>query len=362
MTPAKVGIYSDDPVGPALVAAYLAVGVARAHHRDGVIVNFNTRHESDEPLQRFAGAHGVRVVTVRARSFVDLVESLFARDRQDYCAAIFNCYDDPYFELVESYRDALKLHGRKLLQHHRDEIASMWGGWVRTMRESRLHCFAVGRRAITFDESGEIAAPLLRGNPDAAHEPDLLLDVTRRSRRSARITVLADRLLGLTGSTAPLPIGVGLNPVHLDRIYKPFAPYFAALAAMPPAEPLRVGRSASLFADYSTESAFLDQARERTIAAEELAATLEIIWPGQTAVSKTLRAAAIEGIFGSRSWTEVEGLPAAEIRKGVGVLRECEIDVSAPTLKTRGEVLDFIQTIRTVGPSHLPPAPVEAAE
>src|SRR5262249_24021999 len=74
--------------------------------------------------------------------------------------------------------------------------------------------------------------------------------------------------------------------------------------------------------DEDGGDAWARERRTRTLLAEEIPGELGNAYPGQASAEKKAKADLLHALFGTRSWTAVEGMDSGRLRDGLRALRE----------------------------------------
>lgn len=368
---AKIGAFGGMSSGKTLSSILIAIGLSKHYHQNAPIAFFDT--EDGSPfVQEICDIEGVPLLSIQSKSFVDMRDSLVEAESVGCCVFIADSYSHPWKELNEALKVKLGIVGRRLQYHHREELDQLWGEWVSAMLTSPLHCILAGRLGYEWDrgedEAGDETLTKLgtkmKGETSAGYEPHLLIEleaiqdkaarekVTKRKKGTTKhhIYVLKDRTRALNGLAFKFNDMNGYVPDAYRPVFDAFVPHFAKLA-IGQARPQSVARSSTgLFLASSGESAYAERERRVTIAIEDFKATIDLLWPGTTNQAKACHAAAIEAIFGERSWTAVQAKSAETVEAGAQLLRLCEAalpreaDGVAPS--TRAEVIAWILSVK----------------
>jgi hypothetical protein len=114
------------------------------------------------------------------------------------------------------------------------------------------------------------------------------------------------------------------NPKELESAVKAvdtfFGPHLDRLTPGAHAEIDMQNKTSFTVQDGSEE--WQAEKKSRTILCEEIQGELMDAYPGQTLEAKKAKADAINSIFGTRSWTKVEGMESGKLRAGLKALRD----------------------------------------
>jgi hypothetical protein len=378
----KAGFFGPTGSGKSLTASILALGLAKQFHGSRPVAFFDTHGESDFVAPIFQ-IEGVPLVRVRSRSFADMRTALATAERDLCCAFIVDVYEHLWQELNTALRVRANVVGRRLQIQHRDELASVWSGWVTEMLSSPLHCLLIGR--LSHDEpEDEIATTRPRGQVDVGYEAHLLLEMDvihhpiarykpRRRKPGTQPNgsqthtcyVLKDRTQALNGVTFGFRDLNNYQPGDYQRVLDAFAPHVFRLvpgaahslssehaqriidATARPDFASRVS-SECFFAAGTGESDAAERARRVKIAVEEIEGVFGALWPGRDVQSGLLKNAATDALFGTRSWTAVQHMPVDTVEEAAQLMRRIERLVPAGAKVTAADALaELISRLRS---------------
>jgi hypothetical protein len=342
---AKVGIFGSQGSGKTTTSALIAIGLSKTYHNSAPVAFMDTENGSDYLVPIFE-AEGVKLVVVKSRSFKDMKAQLVEAHEMGCCVDLVDSYTHPWQELNEALKAKLKVS--KLEFRHMDQLKSMWRGWTDLMLNSPLHVIVSGRLGYVWDreedENGKKGDLIklgtkMKSESEAGYEPSLLIEMEgvqssdRRDKKThskkGTIThhayVLKDRWRTLNGRTFLFKDINSYKAGDYKRVYEAFAPHFAQLAiGKTEQRAIENGRSSEALFDGSGDNAYQQRARRVQIVLEEIQGTLVKLWPGQDAKSKALKALAIETLFDTRSWTQVESYPLERLELGLDAIVRVE--------------------------------------
>jgi hypothetical protein len=132
-------------------------------------------------------------------------------------------------------------------------------------------------------------------------------------------TVIGDRFSRIDGAVAQFASSPKAKG-NLAAVAKFFGPHLECLAPGGHA-PIDTASKSDFALDAEGEDTWAREKRLRTIFAEEIQGELTKYYPGLSTAEKKAKADLLEGHFGTRSWTKVEGLPSDRLRAGLVALR-----------------------------------------
>lgn len=365
---AKVGIFAPQGAGKTTTAALLAIGFSATYHSKAPVFMLDTENGSDylEPIFK---AEGVPLLVGKSRAFADMKAGIREAEKAKACAYIVDSYTHPWQELTQSFKD--KSNRKRLEFHHMDQLKSLWRTWVDLMLNSPLHVIVAGRRGFEWgeeedrDDDGRTKLVKLgskmKGESEAGYEPSLLIEMEAIQDADARIKktrakkgtivhhayVLKDRWRTLNGRTFTFKDINEYKPGDFRKVFEAFNPHWSKLAIGAEQRAVDGERtSEALFTD-SGHSLYQAQQTRRDIVLEEFQATLGgKLWPGQDATSKAMKLAAVEAIFQTRAWKQVEQYRLERLEDGLSVLRALEEHLKVATVDGPDELAARITMLR----------------
>ena len=102
---------------------------------------------------------------------------------------------------------------------------------------------------------------------------------------------------------------------------------------------LKTGTSSADLISDDGKSEFYERRERRDLCAEEIKATLDLLWGGSGAAEKRMRLLATERLFGIKSRESVAALSLERLERGLGILRAFEKRVRTDkSVLDKGEV------------------------
>jgi hypothetical protein len=343
---AKVGIFAPQGAGKTTTAILLALGLSKTYHNGAPIAMDDTENGSDYVVP-IAEKESVELRNFKSRAFKDMRTGLREAEESGCCAYIVDSYTHPWKELVDTFK--AKSRRKKLEFHHMDELKSMWQAWTDQMLNSPLHVILAGRLGYVWDREepdddgtkGDLIklGTKMKSESEAGYEPSLLIEMEGIQAEAARqkktrakqgsimhhAYVVKDRWRVLNGRTFTFKDMNDYKVGGYLPVFNAFRPHFDRLAIgkgeQRAVDPTRT--SETMF-DGNGDTAHQQRARRVQIVLEEIQGTLVKLWPGQDAKSKALKALAIETLFDTRSWTQVESYPLERLELGLDAIVRVE--------------------------------------
>jgi hypothetical protein len=338
---AKVGVFGRQGSGKTTTAALIAIGLSKTYHKNAPVAFLDTENGSDYLVPIFE-AEGVQLLVVKSRSFKDMRGALTEAEQAGCCAYLVDSYTHPWQELTQTFKEKSKR--KKLEFHHMDALKTLWRGWTDQFLNSPLHCIVSGRLGFEWGEGedGDGDSKLIKlgtkmkGETEAGYEPSLLIEMEAVQESDARLKanrqkrgtivhhcyVLKDRWRALNGRTFAFKDINQYKPGDYKKVYDAFAPHWSKLAIGTTQRAVDPSRTSETMLGSDGETEFQRRAKRVQIALEEVKEIASSIWPGQDAASKKARQHVLEGLFGTLSWTAVEGKPLGELEDAVVVLQQ----------------------------------------
>lgn len=345
---AKVGIFAPQGAGKTTTALLLSIGLSKTFHKGAPIAFMDTENGSDYVVP-IADMEGVELRNFKSRAFKDMKAGLREAQDSGCCAFIVDSYSHPWKELCDTFK--AKSKRKKLEFHHMDELKSLWQGWTDLMLNSPLHVILAGRLGYVWDREeddedgtkGDLIklGTKMKSESEAGYEPSLLIEMEgiqpeasrqKKTRaKSGTIThhayVLKDRWRILNGRTFTFKDMNEYKAGGYLSVFNAFRPHFDRLAIGKEQRAVDNTRTSEALFDGNGDSAHQQRARRVQIALEVIQATLVKLWPGgpgESVKSKALKALAVETLFETRSWTQVESLSLEKLELGLDALARFE--------------------------------------
>jgi hypothetical protein len=360
---AKVGAFGSQGSGKTTTLALLALGVSKTFHGGAPVAMMDTENGSDY-LKPIFDAECVKLLVHKSGAFSDMAKVVREAAQIGCCAFIMDSITHTWRELVESYcaAKAKKYNIQDYDPQFSDwkDIKKEWGTWTAVFLNAPLHCFIAGRAGYEYEfqinDKGK--KELVKGDSkmktegEFGYEPSLLIEMeairndTNKQHKGGSLThiahVLKDRARFLNGKQFEFADINEYKPGDWVDVYGPFEPHFSFLNIGGTQKAIGGNTSADLF-DANGDGDRSRRMKEKTIACEEITATMQLLWPGQSAGDKAIRIRVLQAIFDTRSWSQVEGLPLEKLQFGLETLRRYEQKCKdTPGLDTEEGILNLI--------------------
>lgn len=319
--------------GKTFTAVTLAIGVKKFFKHKGAIAMYDTEGGSEYIAQKVLKETGQKLQGVRSRSFDDLVTVGLECEKAGISVLIADSVTHVWRELCASWLKRVNeararrnppLTPRTLEFQDWNGIKEIWNDkWTSWYLNSKIHIIICGRAGFEYDfekneETGKSelikSGIKMKVENEFGFEPSLLVEMERDQevkdgvrRLVRRATVLKDRF-GVIDAT------VGVNPTF--DFFKPHIELLTPGAHAPVDTEVRTN------VPPVEDDGWPKEKRDRVILCEEIQGLLLKVFPGQTTREKSQKAAILENIFGTRSWTKVESMQSSTLRAGLGELRE----------------------------------------
>ena len=338
---AKVGLFGSQGSGKTTTSALIAIGISKTYHNCAPVAFMDTENGSDYLVPIFE-AEGVPLLVFKSRAFKDMCAGIREAEEAKACAYLVDSYTHPWQELNDSLKK--KLNVNRLEFRHMDQLKTIWRGWTDMMLNSPLHVIVSGRLGYVWDREenengskGELVklGTKMKSESEAGYEPSLLVEMEGVQHEAARLKksrakqvsivhhayVLKDRWRTLNGRTFTWKDLNDYKPGDYAKVFDVFRPHFDKLAIGTEQRAVDSARNSGALFDSKGDSAYQQRARRVQIVLEEIEGTLVALWQGQDAKSKELKRLAIETVFGTRSWTQVESSSLEALDAGLDTLK-----------------------------------------
>lgn len=338
---AKVGILGFAGSGKTRTASEIAVGLHKALDSKKPVGFLDTETGADFVLPIFQ-KHGIELMVSKTRAFKDLAEGL-KESIGAFDILIIDSVSHFWVDIVESYRK--KKNVNRLSFQDWGIIKPMWSNdFSAPFVTSALHIIVCGRAGFEYDyfegDDGKMelykTGTKMKAEGEFGFEPSLLIEMERiknpeatESYREAKTkdakmkaakqimnerefvrqaTVLKDRSDIMDGK-------VFFNPSYTD-----FAPHWQSINIGGEHKPLESGDSTGLF-DREGQPQWVKEKRLKEIALEEIKGEYDKYLPGSKDEIKKAKIIVNEKVFGTNSWTAMEGLSISTLQSGLKRLR-----------------------------------------
>lgn len=356
--------------GKTTTASMLAIGIAKRLANGKPVAFFDTETGSDFLIPKF-DAEGVELMTVKSTAFPDLL-AVGKEAEADCSVLIVDSITHVWNELNEAQLKAVnaglkkrnKAPIKKLEFQHMAEVKRTWAQWTTFFITSRLHILVCGRAGFeweweTNEETGKKeltkVGTKMKVESEFGFEPSLLIEMERVSKGADagsgwlhRAHILKDRTDTINGKAFDFEKPAkSYKPGDWQRTFKPFEPVFNALNIGGAHVGVDTTRTNDGVFNEDGQSPASTRYSQVEIALETIQNTMILLWPGQDQLSKQLKLAAVEGVFGERSWKAVEKKSLEVLHNGVLLLRFMEEQLKdRGGLESPADLIAFVQTCR----------------
>jgi len=199
------------------------------------------------------------------------------------------------------------------------------------------------------------------------YEPSLLIEMERIRQAAGsfvhRATVLKDRTWALNGTSFDFTGSTRYRKGGYKQVFRAFLPHFRFLNIGGKQLAVDVGSTSEDLFDEDGQGEWGRIQRQKKIALELIEAAMIAVWPGTDQKSKRIKASVLQAIFGTRSWTEIEGRRLDALQQGARVLEEFE-RVSrerAVAIDTEAEIIPLVGELLAAQPAEPRPSAAEGA-
>lgn len=334
----KAGLLGFAGSGKTMTATLIAIGTREFFKLDGPIAMFDTEGGSAYLRDMVRERTGKPLLGVRSRSIDDLLNVGHESVKTGVSVLIVDSMTHIWRDVVDSYkREVNSQRAAKGWEPRTDLQFQDWGPikakfaeWTDFFLNAPLHIVICGRAGLEYaDEVNErgkkekvVTGTKMQTEKEFGFEPSLLVEMEIISERVAgkrksggavhrRATVIKDRFDVIDGKQFQ-------NPTFND-----FLPHIKRLAPADHA-PIDMSPKTKLDVNETGDTQWVREKRNREKLCEEIAGVLTSAWPGQSAEDKKWKADILWEVFGTRSWTAVEGMDAQTLRGCLEALREHE--------------------------------------
>lgn len=323
----KAGFLGFAGSGKTYTAAALACGLRKRLGLSGPVAFFDTEKAAQYIAPLVKRETGLDLVGVQSRSFDDAVAFFDAAVAAGASVIIYDSVTHIWQDLAKCFlaqRNEARLRSGKSPSNRLEfqdwsVIKSKWATFADLYLNSPQHVIICGRAGFEWDferdEDGKKelvkTGIKMKAEGEFGFEPSLLVQMERVPVEEAsaklksalyvrRATVIKDRFGVIDGTACDNPR------------FEFFAPYVECL--MPGANPvLDTTLKTNMGIDEEGQHKDWRKKRDREVASENFWAALSSHWPGASATDKWCRGEVVHELLGTRSPTEVDGLPADKL-------------------------------------------------
>lgn len=313
----KAGLYGDAGSGKTWTATLLAVYVKQYFKLAGDIYFFDTETGAEFVDKKIVfPATGRHLVGVKSRTLGDAIEFLGVAEERGASVVIFDSVTHINEEVDRSFLIQLneelarrgKAKRKKIEWQDRGELNKVKARFTDAYLNAKTHVILCGRSAniweMSEDEDGKKElnkiGTKMKTDANLAYEPSYLAEMVRENayvngvQQIVRtMTVLKDRFSVMDGKQFQNPTGETFLP-HL-QLLTPGAVNEVDVAKQTPMEVSEEG-----------DTKWAQERLNRTIACEKIQSLFVKNIPGRGAQEQKAKAIALEQVYGTGSWTEIE--------------------------------------------------------
>lgn len=327
----KAGFLGFNKSGKTFTAVKLAAGTRKLFKQDGPIAFFDSEGGSDYVRALVQAETGADPVGIKSRAFDDLMGMARECESSGVSVLIVDSITHVWRELCNAYMLRMNQQLDKANKSKKSrmdiqdimKIKDLWAPWPDFYLNSRLHIIICGRAGFEWameenEETGKKelmkVGVKMKVESEFGFEPSLLVEMERVQNHDSgkpmthRATVLGDRFGVIDAKTCEDP-GFAFFEPHVRLL---LAGEHTEIDTTVKSEPV---------VDEGGNDAWQREKRERVILCEEIQAELVRRWPSQSADDKKAKADTLDALLKTRSWTKVESLDSAKLRKGLSDLR-----------------------------------------
>lgn len=330
----KAGFLGFAKSGKTYTATELAIGTRALMKHEGPIAFYDTESGSEFIASKVRSATGLDLIGSKSRSFDDLMAVAEECVAAKVSVLIVDSITHVWRELCDAYlkkvNDAAMARNRRkkygLEFQDWGPIKSAWSRWTDWYLNSPVHVIICGRAGFEYDEeldedSGKKKLvkvdTKMKVESEFGFEPSLLIEmdrdvVTKRGqppRQVNRATIRGDRWNVINGKRCDDPTFEFFRPA--------VEPLIGAVQT-----PIDTGVKSDVDVDDQGADPWAREKRLRQILAEEILGELQKQGlDGQSADAKKTRGALFERLFGTRSWTAIEGMQSGALKAALSQLR-----------------------------------------
>jgi len=321
----KMGLYGPPKAGKSFTSTLVAIGTHKKIKSKKPIAFFDTEGGSDYLIGTFKAA-GIELLTVKSRSFADLVAAV--REAESTCdILIVDSVTHVWKELMDAYQ---KKRGLEYIRMDDwNVIKKEWAVFTDLYLNSKLHMIVCGRAQDIWEESvnengkkeKSVVGSKMATEKNLSYEPSLLVEMERiqdpkTGFLTPRAWIIGDRFpdSGLSGKVFD-------NPT-----FETFLPHIERLNLGGEHVGIETGHSSEDLFTPGADNSRYEYIKQRDIAVEELKDEIDRRWSGMSVEQKNARHDVCVALVGTSSKTAIENLPLPKLQEALKRLRSGEFD------------------------------------
>lgn len=373
---AKIGSFGPMGSGKTTLNGMIALYLSLTYH-GGAPVAFLDSEKGSDFLIPFFELEGVPLLALKTRAFVDLRAAHVDATKEGACTLVTDSLTHFWQELLKTVQgNARRLDIKKI-----GEAKARWAEFTENYETSAMHWLVAGRLGHDWenvdieDEDGNIKNELLKGGTkmkaegDFSYEPDLVLELSaaddpdsadyKKLTKGGRVKKLASKqihiamvkkcrvreLNGQMFSWKDAPYKKG----DYKKIGECFKPYFDFLNIGGQHHAFDASRNSSEIVDRGNKDDYFQKKQRKEIALEEIKGALQCVWSAATGKDAAVKTEVLNAIFGTHSWTAVEGLYVEKVEQGARIcVKTKQLAQAAPKLPDNtAAVLALVEQAKT---------------
>lgn len=326
----KAGFLGFAGSGKTYTSVLLGIGVRDHQKLTGPIAMLDTEAAAQYVAPIVKEKTGAELLGVQTRALKDAVDFIRTCVEMKVSVAIIDSVTHLWREVCDSYlkqkNEALVKKGRapqgRMEFQDWGPVKATWEGFSNLYLNSPLHVIICGRAGYDYDYAERVdgsgkdlvkTGVKMKTEGEFGYEPSLLVQMERvqldalgklQNKITHRATVIKDRFGVLDGKEFDNP--------SFD-FFKPFI------------ERLTPGTVAQVVTDRQTDmgitesgdAEFHAERKHRAILSEEIEGLLTKHFPGRSAPEQKAKGEVLFEAFNTRSWTAVQGMESARLRRGL---------------------------------------------
>jgi hypothetical protein len=333
----KAGLFGKGKTGKTYTAALMAVAVKRQSKLEGPIAIWDTEGGSQYLKPLILRLTKQKLLARRERRFDGLVTWLQQCKDAGVAVAIVDSITHPWRELCDSYlaqlnearRQANRSTQARLSFQDWGVVKPRWAKWTDLYLNIGMHVITCARGGDIWefveDDRGKkelrTVGTKMKTEGEFQFEPGLIVELESEVRQEGRVrigqavTVIGDRFAAMHGARRVF-YDTGDAEKNLAAVSEFFMPH---LALLQPGDHSTVDTDGASAFEFDIQGDDEAMARKKThdILLEEIKHVMLKRWPAQTGADKMGKALAIEAVFGTGSWAQVEALGNTELSEGL---------------------------------------------
>ncbi len=316
----KAGIYSEAGAGKTWTMSLIAIGLHKFIKSQKPVYFFDTEAGSDYVLETLFKPAGIKLFSVKSRSFEDLMVAL-AEAEMNSDILIAESVTHVWDELQSAYRK--KIGVTKLEFQDWAILKPEWNRFTTAYLNAKMHVIIGGRSKDDYEfiqnERGKkeliVTGQRMATEKNMSYEPSLLIEMEKVVDRKTnfwipRAWILKDRFGQIDGKAFDKPT------------FETFLPHIKMLNLGGQHVGVDMTRTSEKLFEADDGKAIAEIRHKQSVWTEEIESTLTAAYPGRSSEETKKKLDLLKMAFGGYSWAMIKDMKPEVLQVGLLKIRE----------------------------------------